>query len=93
MKLISEHQHTSMGALLEHWRNDDISHYMAKLASWNHLLPIAELSHELQGALKLCVDRVHEHQIKKLMTKAAAKGLSDDEKRLLQALISDKKPS
>ncbi len=79
------------GALLEHWRDQEESQMIAKLAQVEHLIPIAGIQNEFIDSLKRLKKLARAQKIEKMLSLAAISGLSDQEKQDLSALIQEDK--
>jgi len=86
------HPNINTGQLLEHWRNEQHSTLLSRLAGWE--IPVAEdddlqdiFLDSLDNVLAQCVEK----QIESLQAKSRSIGLNADEKRELLALMLDLK--
>ena len=75
---------------MEHWRDRTEATVMQKLATQSHCIPETGIFQELQGAFSqlqvLCLDQ----KIDWLLQEGQIRGLTSDEKTLLQQLIANK---
>lgn len=87
---LKENPQYTTGMLVEHWRDREEATVMQKLATQAHCIPETGVIQELQGAFlqlkALCLDQ----KIDWLLQEAQIRGLTLDEKALLQQLISEK---
>lgn len=87
---LHENPQLTTAMLMEHWRDRTEATVMQKLATQSHCIPETGLIQELKGAFSqlqvLCLDQ----KIDWLLQEAQIRGLTSDEKALLQQLISDK---
>lgn len=76
--------------LVERWCDQEEASTIAKLASWEHMLPEAGVQNEFLDAVKNLRKLAHEQLIENLLTKASHVGLSQEEKQHLTELITTK---
>jgi DNA primase len=77
----------TMGGLLEHWRGQEDSAVLVKLAQLEHMVPETGIEAEFAGAIKLLRQLANARTIDELLNKAALTGLSSEEKQTLTTLI------
>jgi len=91
LEVIEKHPHITTGALREHWRDQKEEAFIAKLASFEHMLPEAGLHNEFKGAIRQLQALVLDEEINRLLTRANQLPLSEEEKIELAAWIAKKK--
>jgi DNA primase len=79
------------GSLLEKWRDQKEEAFLAKLAQFEHMVPDAAIESSFLGSLRQMQALALDEDINRLMAKAAQEGMSDEDKRTLNAAISKKK--
>ncbi|MCC5792263.1 MAG: DNA primase [Legionellaceae bacterium] len=84
---IKAHPHCSTAMILEHWRNDNLSASLHKLAAWDHLIPEQTVSEELHEILKFLQRQRLEVRISELLTQSRQQQLAPEEKQELQHLL------
>lgn len=88
LEILKQQPQLTTGMLLEHWRDQKIAAYLAKLAAYEHPVPSEGLKEEFLGALKRIADMSREQDIQQLLTKARAQTLTQAEKEQLQKLLA-----
>ncbi len=88
--IIKKNNVTTPAALREYWRDHPLQKTFAKLAQMEHVISEKGLTHEFKGAISHLHKMSQEKNIESLLTKAASKGLSFDEKKQLNDLIHAK---
>jgi DNA primase len=79
------------GCLLEYFSNDPVQPLLMELAAQDLLIPDPGWQNELQGAFERILEANKGEQIQVLLAKGSKKGLTMDEKLLLQRLLSTRK--
>jgi DNA primase len=88
--IIKETKNITTGMLLERFRSEKEEAFVMKLAAWNHMVPETGIKQEFLGALRQLAAHHLQHQIDRLLAKAAQEPLSDQEKAQLTELIAKK---
>lgn len=90
IEICRQHPHLTTGGLLEFWREQKEEKLLAKLASWELVIPETGVKEEFLGAIRGLTRSAHDQVIQRMLAKAAQQGLSDEEKSQLTQLIADK---
>jgi DNA primase len=90
LEITQSNPQISTGALLEHWRNKPEAKHLAKLASEKLLTPETGAATELEDIFKQIAISAIEQEIEQLLHKSKQTALTDEEKRKLQELFSQK---
>lgn len=69
LELLRKQPHLSTGAILEHWRDRDGADQLAKLATWDPVIPIEGREKQLTGALDVLRGKAEEQRLTDLMAK------------------------
>jgi DNA primase len=77
----------TMGALLEHWRGQEESTALVKLAQLDHSVPEDGMKAEFLGSVRLLRHLANNFLIDQLLSKAAFGSLTTEEKQTLSTLI------
>jgi DNA primase len=85
--LTQQNSGITMGGLLEHWRGQEDSAVLVKLAQLEHMIPETGIEAEFIGAIKQLRQLANTKIIDDLLNKAALTGLSSEEKQTLTNLI------
>ncbi|GJM06684.1 MAG: DNA primase [marine bacterium B5-7] len=80
----------SSAALLTHWQEHKAYAHLVKLATWEIPIPSSGWAAEFQGVIMRLHAAYRSQQIERLMAKANQRGLSDEERAQLAALIREK---
>jgi len=89
--LLKNQANLTLGAILEHWRDNENLLKITTLAQKEPLLSADDLKHELINITQKLRNHAVEHVIKQLMEQAATRPLTQEEKQRLQQLISKQK--
>lgn len=89
--IIQNDPHITTGRLIEHWRDQKEGKYIATLANAAQIVPEKGIEQEFLGAIKKLYDLGLQAEIDRLLSKAAATGLTQDEKQRLSEWIGKKK--
>lgn len=88
----SANEHATTGALIERHRQEAHFSALEKLASHDHLLEEDEVEPAFVANLKQLQDQAIEAQLEQLLEKSRHEMLSDEEKQLLNQLLSVSQP-
>ncbi|HEB63734.1 MAG TPA: DNA primase, partial [Gammaproteobacteria bacterium] len=88
LELLRKKPNLQTGALLEHWRDQEASHHLFKLAKWQFPLAKEHMESEFQGALKQLKTKLNEQMTEQLLKKERETGLNDTEKAQLRHLLT-----
>lgn len=69
LELLRRQPHLNTGAILEHWRDRDGADQLAKLATWDPVIPIEGREKQLTGALDVLRAKAEEQRLTDLMAK------------------------
>jgi DNA primase len=87
MAIIHKNPNQTTGSLLEYFKEDKNNEFLLELAAQNLVLPENTWQEELLGAIDRILKIDIEERIKQLLALGKNKGLTDDEKKLLQNLL------
>ncbi len=87
LELLRVNPNLQTGALLEHWRDQDESRHLYKLAQWQFPLGEKHMESEFQGALKQLKTKLNEQITEQLLKKERETGLDTTEKAQLRRLL------
>ena len=84
---IARNSNATTGMILENWRNHAFSQSLAKLASWEHLVPENGIAQEFTDAIGRLEKSQFLQRLDDLQTKLETDGLSSDEKQEYRELL------
>lgn len=87
----SKPNNLTTGSLIEFWRGQKEENFIAKLATWPHMIPETGLENEFLGAIRQLKILVFDDEINRLLAKAANATLSEEERLELTEWIGKKK--
>ncbi len=88
LELLRKNPNLQTGALLEHWRDQEASRHLFKLAQWQFPLEEEHMESEFQGALKQLRTKLNEQTTEQLLKKERETGLDATEKLQLRHLLT-----
>ncbi len=88
LELLRKNPTLQTGALLEHWRDQEESRHLLKLARWQFPLAEEHMKSEFQGALKQLKTKLNEQITEQLLQKERETGLDATEKVQLRHLLT-----
>lgn len=87
---IRQYPHNNTGMILEHWRNNEYSGALHKLAAWQHQLPEDGIVAEFCDAVRRLQAQVYEQRLEVLLQKSRLGGLNLQEKQEFRELMQHK---
>ncbi len=87
---IRQHPHCNTGMILEHWRDDQYSGALHKLAAWEHHLPDDGLVAEFCDAMRRVNQDIQEQRLEMLLQKSRLDHLSRQEKEEFTTLMQQR---
>lgn len=90
LHIFKQHPALPVGQLLMHWDDPTQQALIAKLAAKEQAFPITGYKIEFNDTLKTIHQQYLQQQINQLISKSKTTGLTDDEKKELNQLISNK---
>jgi hypothetical protein len=91
LSIINQNPKHTTGTLLEHFSQDPLQPTIVELAAHDLLIPLATWQDEIQGVLLRIKDHDNDQCIQVLLAKGSKEGLTIEEKKLLQQLLSIRK--
>lgn len=91
IETIKKNTSITLGGLIEYWRGKKEESLLADLAQWEQMTPESGIQNEFLGAIRQIKMLGIEEEINRLLIKASAEGLSEQEKLLLTEWITKKK--
>ncbi len=87
---IRQYPHSNTGMILEHWRDNEYSGALHKLAAWQHQLPAEGIVAEFCDAVRRLQARIQEQRSEVLLQKSRLGRLDLQEKQELRELMQHK---
>ena len=90
LKLLTDRPDLKTGSIIEHYRDSEYQHSLAKLAAWEHPERSGDVEAEFRGVLEQLRREARWAQTERLMNKEQLSGLNDEEKTELKRLLKEK---
>lgn len=88
IKFITSNPNTNMGMILEHWRQTEYGPALAKLASYDHMIPDTGIEHEFAGVINQLNSELTTFEITLLERKMKQGTITPEEMLRWQELLS-----
>ncbi len=93
LRLLKDRPDLKTGSIIEHYRDSEHQHSLAKLAAWEHPERSGDVEAEFRGVLEQLRREARRAQTERLMHKEQLSGLSPEEKTELKRLLAEKSGS
>ena len=93
LNLLKDRPDLNTGSIIEHYRDSEHQHSLAKLAAWEHPERSGDVEAEFRGVLAQLQREARRAQTERLMSKEQLSGLNDEEKTELKRLLREKSGS
>jgi DNA primase len=90
VRLLKDRAELKTGSIIEHYRDSEHQHSLAKLATWEHPERSGDVEAEFRGVLEQLRREARWAQTERLMNKEQLSGLSSEEKIELKRLLAEK---
>ena len=93
LRLLKDRPDLKTGSIIEHYRDSEHQHSLAKLSAWEHPELSGDVGAEFRGVLEQLQREARRAQTERLMNKEQLSGLSPEEKTELKRLLAEKSGS
>ena len=93
LRLLKDRPDLKTGSIIEHYRDSEHQHSLAKLSAWEHPEHSGDVEAEFRGVLEQLQREARRAQTERLMNKEQLSGLSSEEKTELKRLLAEKSGS
>ena len=93
VRLLKDRSDLKTGSIIEHYRDSEHQHALAKLAAWEHPEHSGDVEAEFRGVLEQLRREALWAQTERLMNKEQLSGLTSEEKVELKRLLAEKSGS
>jgi len=90
VSFLKEESGLTTAVMLERWRDHPDAVLWKSLATYSHMVSVENLENYFVDAMKKLAQQERGLQVEKLLDKAAIEGLAEQEKQVLQALLSER---
>jgi DNA primase len=87
---LQQNPDANTASIIEHFRDSPYSHTIMEFATYEHLIPADGIHAEFTGVIERLSELEREQKMEYLLSKANQVGLSNEEKKTLQDLITEK---